>query len=135
MSFERRSRRYCSSARRSSSGARGQASWSFTSDRREDLTTIVGALGTLRFSTYGDAPLELETAAGTELFALANPRTIQGPMIQAVVDSLRGRGPSPSTGVSAARTSEVMDRALASYYGSRAEGFWKQPERWPGRRV
>ncbi|MES1183789.1 MAG: Gfo/Idh/MocA family oxidoreductase, partial [Myxococcales bacterium] len=118
-----------------SHGAAGRGTWSFASPSREDLTSIEGTAGVLRFSTYGDAPLQLETAAGTELFALPNPRTIQGPMIQAVVDCLRGGAPSPSTGISAARTSDVMDRALASYYGSREEGFWKQPERWPGRRV
>jgi hypothetical protein len=26
-----------------------------------------------------------------------------------------------------------MDRALAGYYGSRGDGFWNHPERWPGR--
>jgi 1,5-anhydro-D-fructose reductase (1,5-anhydro-D-mannitol-forming) len=102
---------------------------------KEDLITITGSAGSLRLSTFADAPVELETAGGSERFMLLNPRTIQGPMIQAVVNCLLGRGPAPSTGESAARTSEVMDRALTSYYGSRGEGFWKHPERWPGRRV
>jgi 1,5-anhydro-D-fructose reductase (1,5-anhydro-D-mannitol-forming) len=118
-----------------SSGARGTGSWNFASTGREDLITIEGSAGILRLSTFGDAPVELESSTGPELFTLPNPRTIQGPMIQAIVDSLLGRGECPSTGVSAARTSDVMDRALASYYGARDEGFWKQPERWPGRRV
>jgi 1,5-anhydro-D-fructose reductase (1,5-anhydro-D-mannitol-forming) len=120
---------------RTSSGARGVGSWNFVSPVKEDLITITGSAGSLRLSTFADAPVELETAGGSERFMLLNPRTIQGPMIQAVVNCLLGRGPAPSTGESAARTSEVMDRALTSYYGSRGEGFWKHPERWPGRRV
>jgi 1,5-anhydro-D-fructose reductase (1,5-anhydro-D-mannitol-forming) len=87
----------------------------------------------LRLSTFGDGPVELETSAGSERFTLFNPRTIHGPMIQTIVDSLLGRGTCLSTGVSAARTSEVMDRVLGNYYGSRDDGFWKHPERWPGR--
>jgi predicted dehydrogenase len=117
------------------SGARGHGSWSFTSATREDFIHIEGSDGSLRLATFGDGPVVLETSTGSEQLTLPNPRTIQGPMIQTVVDSLRGQGRCLSTGVSAARTSEVMDRALAGYYGARDEAFWKHPERWPGRRV
>lgn len=116
-------------------GARGRGFWSFSSATNEDLIHVEGSAGSLRLSTFGDGPVELETSAGSEQFTPPNPRTIQGPMIQTIVDSLRGRCRCPSTGVSAARTSAVMDQALASYYGARDDGFWKQPERWPGRRV
>jgi hypothetical protein len=34
--------------------------------------------------------------------------------------------------VSAARTSAVIDEVLRGYYGARADGFWRDPERWPG---
>lgn len=118
-----------------SSGARGKGFWNFVSAEKADLISLEGSAGTLRLSTFGDTPLELDTAAGAERFTLPNPRTIHGPMIQTIVDSLRGQGSCNSTGVTGARTSEVMDRALSSYYGSRAHGFWKHPERWPGRRV
>ncbi len=117
------------------SGAKGQGYWSFSSPTKEDSISIVGSLGMLRLSTFGDGPVELETSAGSESYSLPNPRTIHGPLIQTIVDSLLGHGSCPSTGVTAARTSEVMDRALLTYYGSREEGFWKHPERWPGRRV
>jgi 1,5-anhydro-D-fructose reductase (1,5-anhydro-D-mannitol-forming) len=117
------------------SGARGHGFWNFSSPTKEDLISIDGSLGILRLTTFGDAPLELETPDGSRAFALPNPRTIQQPLIQSVVDSLLGRGHCPSTGDSGARTSEVMDRALRSYYGARDEGFWKHPERWPGRRL
>ncbi len=114
-------------------GAHGKAFWNFVSANKEDLISVTGSAGTLRLSTFGDTPIELHTAAGPEHFTLPNPRTIHGPMIQTIVDDLRGQGSCSSTGVTGARTSAVMDRALASYYGSRADGFRKHPERWPGR--
>ena len=116
-------------------GAQGTGFWSFSSTTKEDLISIEGSSGLLRLSTFGDSPIELETSAGSERFELPNPQHIQQPLIQTIVNSLLGQGNCPSSGVSAARTSDVMDRALLGYYGSRAEGFWKQPERWPGRRV
>lgn len=118
-----------------SAGAKGRGYWSFCSPTKEDVISIDGTLGMLRLSTFGDTPVELETSAGSESFDLPNPRTIQGPMIQAVVDDLRGLGRCASTGRTAARTSDVMDRALLGYYGSRDGEFWKHPERWPGRRL
>jgi predicted dehydrogenase len=117
------------------SGARGSGVWNFSSQTSTDLITVVGSLGTLRLSTFGNSPVELETRAGSEAFALPNPRHIQQPLIQTIVDALEGHGTCPSLGESGARTSAVMDQALLSYYGSRDDGFWKQPERWPGRRV
>lgn len=116
-------------------GARGRGDWDFVSSTREDLIGIEGTLGTLRLSTFGDSPLELVTSSGPETFALPNPRTIHGPLIQTIVDDLLRKGECPSTGVTGARTSEAMDRALLGYYGSREGEFWKDPERWPGRRV
>jgi predicted dehydrogenase len=116
-------------------GARGSGSWNFSSPNKEDLISIEGTAGVLRLSTFGDTPVELETSSGSEAFPLPNPVHIQQPLIQSIVDSLLGRGTCPSSGVSGARTSLVMDRALASYYGAREDGFWKEPGRWPGRRV
>lgn len=116
-------------------GAHGTGEWDFTSAEREDSICIEGQAGTLRLSTFGDGPLELETQTGVERFTLPNPPHIQQPLIQTIVDELLGRGTCPSTGFSAARTSAVMDRALVGYYGTREDGFWKDPERWPGRRL
>jgi predicted dehydrogenase len=117
------------------SGAQGSGSWNFSSTASEDRISIVGESGSLRLTTFGDAALELEESGRLTEFSLPNPRHIQQPLIQLIVDSLLGRGSCPSTGVSAARTSDVMDRAVLGYYGSRGDGFWKEPERWPGRRV
>ena len=115
-------------------GAVGTASWNFASSVREDLIAIHGTAGTLRLTTFGNDPVVLETGAGPESFYLPNPRHIQQPLVQTIVDELHGNGACPSSGTSGARTSAVMDRVLESYYGSRESGFWLHPERWPGRR-
>jgi hypothetical protein len=83
---------------------------------------------------FGNEPLRLETSAGVEQFDLPNPLHIQQPLIQSIVDQLHGRDECPSTGVTAARTTWVMDQVLESYYGGRDDAFWSRPATWPGRR-
>jgi predicted dehydrogenase len=116
-------------------GARGRGEWNFTNAAREDSITIEGASGVLRLSTFGDTPLALDCEQVRERYDLPNPPHIQQPLIATIVGELLGHGKCPSTGVTAARTSDVMDRALLSYYGSRADGFWNTPQSWPGRRA
>jgi predicted dehydrogenase len=111
------------------SGALGTGSWNFASEAAEDVIVVSGTDGEVRLSTFGAEPVELHTAQGVECFDLPNPPHIQQPLIQTVVDSLLGRGDCPSTGASAARTSQVMDRALVGYYGSREPGFWEPRDR------
>jgi predicted dehydrogenase len=115
-------------------GVPGTAHWAFAAAERMDRIDFVGTEGRMSLATFGDEPLEVVVGGHVEKLSLPNPPHIQQPLIQAVVDELLGRGTSPSTGVTAARTSAVMDRVLLSYYGTRDDGFWKTPERWPGRR-
>ena len=119
---------------RTAGGALGVASWSFATAARVDQIVISGDAGELRLSTFGNEPVELHRGDAVERFDLPNPPHIQQPLIQSIVDELHGRGRCDSTGVSAARTSAVMDAALAGYYGTRADGFWRDPGAWPGRR-
>ncbi|HET9929396.1 MAG TPA: Gfo/Idh/MocA family oxidoreductase [Polyangiaceae bacterium] len=116
------------------SGAKGAGLWDFTSSAYEDRIVFNGALGTLTLSTFGDGPIQLSARAGTETWSLPNPPHIQQPLVQSIVDALVGRGACSSSGESAARTSLVMDRALAGYYGSREDEFWATPSRWSERR-
>lgn len=101
-------------------GAFGSGAWSFAAGR-EDLVEIVGDRGTLRFATFDDRPVELERGgAVVERHDLPNPPHIQQPLVQTIVDEWRGVGSCPSTGVTAARTSRVMDAAVRGYRGPRA---------------
>jgi predicted dehydrogenase len=116
------------------SGALGTASWNFAAGHHEDRIEIVGTAGRLSLSTFGNDPVQLQCGDRLETFDLPNPPHIQQPLIQSIVSELSGAGRSPSTGESAARTSQVMDIVLESYYGSRGDGFWTDPTQWPGRR-
>jgi predicted dehydrogenase len=118
---------------RTAAGAPGTAQWNFASAVRADEIVIAGDGGELRLSTFGNEPVALRRGERTEQFELGNPPHIQQPMIQTIVDQLRGRGRCDSTGFSAARTSAVIDAVLLGYYGTRADGFWRAPEAWPGR--
>lgn len=114
---------------RTACGALGSASWNFAGATKNDLIEIDGTRARLVMGCFGDDPVRVETPDGqVETFDLPNPPHIQQPFIQIMVDELLGRAtePCPSTGESAARTSRVMDEALQSYYGSRADGFWNR---------
>ena len=96
-------------------GVHGIAQWSFCAFRRQDEIEITGDRGQLRFATFEDVPVVLETEAGVQTFDIPNPSSIQQPLIAHLVDELRGSGRSPSTGISAARTSAVIDQVLQDY--------------------
>lgn len=93
----------------------GTGLWCFAAHERTDEVSLVGSRGTLRFSTFGDEPLRLTTAAGERSIEAPKPATVQLPLIQTVVDALRGVGECPSTGRTALRTAEVVDTVLAGY--------------------
>ncbi|MCK4959299.1 MAG: Gfo/Idh/MocA family oxidoreductase, partial [Planctomycetes bacterium] len=81
--------------------------WNFNAYGYMDRTEIVGDKGKLTFSTFGDGPIVLETQEENEDFNIENPLHIQQPLIQTIVNELRGDGHSPSTGDSAAKTNWV----------------------------
>jgi len=92
----------------------GTGMWCFVAppSAAEDSVVVTGRKGSVRFSTFDFTPVELVTARGVERFEIAPPEHIQGPLIETIVRELRGEGVCPSTGVSAARTSRVMDEIM-----------------------
>lgn len=119
---------------RTADGVPGTASYNFASHVKEDLLELSGTAGRISLSVFNHEPVRLETAHGVKEFPFAPPPHIAQPLIQTVVDDLLGRGTCPSTGQSARRTSQVMDRVLAEYYGGRDDEFWTRPKSWPGAR-
>lgn len=119
---------------RTSAGVLGAATWNFAGFDHHDEIVVVGTCGRMSLGVFGDEPIELVTSSGTEVFERPNPRHIQLPLIQTVVDELRGGQACPSTGESAARTARIMDLATENYYGSRDHEFWNDAVHWPGRR-
>jgi 1,5-anhydro-D-fructose reductase (1,5-anhydro-D-mannitol-forming) len=114
--------------------APGIGIWNFASSETQDMLLVTGTEARAQLSVFGNEPVRLVRGGSVTEFDLPNPDHIQQPLIQTVVDDLLGRGASPSTGESAARTSYVLDRALAGYYGGRDDEFWTRPDTWPGRR-
>lgn len=100
------------------SGAIGSGTWCFTlsAGSSVDRIDIVGSRGRISFSTFElDQPLTLARAsAEPEQFLLPPPAHVQEPLIRTIVEALQGHGSCPSTGVTAARTSHVMDCVVAS---------------------
>ena len=120
---------------RTGGGALGTAQWLFAAAERAD--EIVDQRRARRAAAVHLRQRARRAAPGRRVdrFDLPNPPHIQQPMIQSIVDELRGRGTCASTGVSAARTSAIIDTVLLDYYGTRDDGFWRAPESWPGNRA
>lgn len=117
-----------------SGGVPGTGLWDFASSRREDALEITGTRARLVTSVFGQEPIRLYRGDAVEEIPAPYPAHVQAPLIATIVDELAGGGSCPSTGASGARTSHVMDVALADYYGGREDAFWDRPESWPGRR-
>jgi len=95
-------------------GIVGTGLWCFTAApcATQETIELIGSLGTITFSAFAFGAVVLNTAAGTKEFPFEPPEHVQQPLIQTVVDDLLGRGTCPSTGVSAARTSRVIDQIV-----------------------
>lgn len=96
------------------SGVLGSGQWCFVvaPDMEQDVVEITGTKGKMSFGVFSFVPVRLETASGVEHFEFTSPEHIEQPLIQMVVDELRGGGHSPSTAESGARTARVMDWIL-----------------------
>lgn len=93
-------------------GVMGTGSWCFTvgAPSVKEEARIIGEKGQLTFHFFTSSKVVLETADGKEEFDFTMPKHIQQPLIEQIVAELQGRGESPSTGKSAARTNWVMDQ-------------------------
>lgn len=96
-------------------GIRGEGAWDFCAAASADEVELRGDRGWMRFATFGDGPILVEDETGRREYRDDNPLHIQQPLVQTLVDALRGEGECPSTGVSAARTTAVIDRVLHGY--------------------
>ncbi|GAB6012132.1 Gfo/Idh/MocA family protein [Viscerimonas tarda] len=93
------------------SGVLGTGQWCFVAskDAGQDSVTITGTKACVSFNTFSFKPIQLAVDGKVDFFEPEQPEHIQQPLIQTIVDELRGVGKCPSTMVSAARTSRIMD--------------------------
>ena len=100
-------------------GVLGTAVFNFNASSPFDRITFTGTSGELLMPVFSDTDVIVRNAAGETVHVVRNPPHVHQPLIQAIVDECRGGAASPSTGVSAARTSWVLDRCVAGYYRTR----------------
>ena len=75
-----------------------------------------GTEGSLVTPVFSDSNVVVRRTGAEDVHAPHQPPHVHQPLIQAIVDELRGGPAAPSTGESAARTAWVMDRCVAGYY-------------------
>lgn len=96
----------------------GVGTWCFNASRESnrDIIEITGTKGSIRFSTFSFETIVVENASGRQEYINERPEHVQYYLIDMIVRALEGKGESPSTGESGARTSRVMDEVVAEYY-------------------
>jgi predicted dehydrogenase len=100
---------------RFASGVHGSGTFCYAADADEEYNEIVGARGRIRFSTTRPVPIRVTRGDAVEEIAVDDPPHVHQPLIQSIVDELNGRGACPSTGVSGARTTRVVDEILREH--------------------
>ena len=96
----------------------GTGVWSFAAsvESGRDTIEIIGDKGSIKFTTFSFEPIVLTNSAGRQEFINERPEHVQYFLIQRIVQALHGKGSSPSTGITGARTSKIMDEIVAEYY-------------------
>jgi predicted dehydrogenase len=96
----------------------GTGSWCFSvsAESNRDIIEITGTKGYIRFSTFSFEPIIVVNENGRKEFINERPEHVQYNLIGKIVKTLEGKGTAPSTGVTAARTSWVMDEVVKEYY-------------------
>src|SRR3954464_6870734 len=96
----------------------GSGIWNFNAPGKTDVMTFVGSEGTLRTPIFSDTDVVVTRGADIRVHEIRNPPHVHQPLIQAIVNELRGHGRCESTADSGARASSVLDEGVAGYYGS-----------------
>jgi 1,5-anhydro-D-fructose reductase (1,5-anhydro-D-mannitol-forming) len=101
-------------------GATGTGVWNFNADRKADGIVVNGTEGELHLPVFSHAPLVIRARDTEEVVPFEKPPHVHQPLVQAIVDELRGRGRCESTGRTGARASWLMEQCVEDYY--RAHG-------------
>lgn len=105
---------------RCANGALGYANHNFASAVREDVLDITGTDARVHWACFGDGTITITHADGrVEVEKHPPPRHVHLPLVQTIVDELRGRGRCPSDAMSAMRTQEHIDAAIGRFYKAR----------------
>ena len=104
----------------------GTGIWNFNAPASGDSIVFTGSQGEIATAVRADEDVVVNRGPSTRLgagpsnlYRFRNPPHVHQPLIQTIVDELRGKGMCESRGESAARSAWVSDRCLASYYGGK----------------
>jgi len=88
--------------------------WAFNVNEKAvaDTCEIIGDKGTLKFSFFTGAKLEIKTHSGTEIIEFTNPPNIQHYMIDRVVRYFRGEGDNPCSPEDALVSMQMIDSTV-----------------------
>ena len=98
-------------------GGAGTGIWNFNAGRKTDTILLTGSTGSILTPVFTDGDVAITDGTGDLLLQIRNPPHVHQPLIQTIVDQLRGKGQCASTGESGARATWVMDRCVGGYYG------------------
>ncbi len=101
------------------SGCIGTGIWNFHADHSGDRIVFTGSKGELQTPVFSNTDIILKKSGKEEAISAPNPLHVHQPLIQTIVDQLRGSEHCDSTGESGARASWAMDQCLMTYYGNR----------------
>jgi len=92
-------------------GVLGNGSWCYTinKEQRIDQSQIIGSEGKIIFSFFESSIIRVETADGIQDYNVPYPPHVQQPLLETIVQQLRGEGKCPSTGETGARASLILD--------------------------
>ena len=98
-------------------GLPGSGSWCFVAhdSAREDSILLIGDKGSVRFSVFDYAPIDLHTSEGKQSIDVPNPPYVQYPLIKRVIEHLQGLSVCDCTSVSATPVNWAMDRILGKF--------------------
>ncbi len=100
-------------------GIVGHGIWSFAAPAhaKEDYMEITGEKGKVSFSCFNFSHTRMIVNGRSRYFVNKRPHHVQQGLIQSIVNELQGIGVCPSTGVTAARTSRVLDKITKNNSG------------------
>ena len=94
----------------------GTGVWNFNAPASADSIVFTGSQGEIATAVRADEDVVVNRRGQPNLYRFRNPQHVHQPLIQTIVDELRGKGTCESTGESGARSAWVTDRCLESYY-------------------
>ena len=97
----------------------GTGVWNFNASGSGDSIVFTGSHGEIATAVRADEDVVVTREGQPNLYRFRNPPHVHQPLIQTIVNELRGQGRCESTGESGARTAWVTDRCLESYYNEK----------------